>query len=569
LSILSLYRKRRNFRRLQHILRVLAKHGFGHVVSHLDMRWLMPWRWFWKRKEGEAGPGMTDPTALAQRISAAMQELGPTFVKLGQMLSTRPDLVPPEFAQEFRKLQDQVEPFDAETAMAIIEEALGRSLSEVFERIEEEPFAAGSLAQVHIARLKGGEKVVVKVKRPDADAKLREDTDLMRDVAILLERHVPESKVLRPQMLVDEFERTVRGELDFVNEASNTARFHEQFEEMKKVHAPRVYWQYTTNRVLVTEWITGENISNFERLERLGIDLRELSKTLLESFLHQFFETGFFHADPHPGNILVNEEGRIGLVDFGMVGHVDDALRSQLTLTVVAVSRKDVDTILDVYADLGVIQTGTDRDELRPEVLELINKYYGVPLRLVDAKQVVNEVLRLARRYEIRLPRDFVLLGKSFATVVGLAQALDPEINISEVIRPYARRLVSQRYSAKRLAESAGATLRQMRDLARTAPRDVQSILRRASQGKFEMQMRHTGLEDHVRELDRIGNRLAFSIITAAIIMSSGLIIAAKIGPVIGSSPFEDVSILGIIGYLFAGVLGLRLLIAISRGGRL
>ena len=410
---------------------------------------------------------------------------------------------------------------------------------------------------------------VVKVKRPDADAKLRDDTELMREIAILLEKHVRESQVLRPRMLVDEFERTVRGELDFVNEASSTARFHEQFEGNEKVRSPRVYWQYTTDRILVTEWITGENISDFERLDRLGIDRRKLSHSLAEAFLHQFFETGFFHADPHPGNILVDEEGRIGLVDFGMVGYVDDSLKSQLTTTVVAVSKKDVDTILDVYGDIGVIQAGTDREELRPEVLELINKYYGVPLRLINAKQVMNEVLRVARRYEVRLPRDFVLLGKSFATVVGLAQALDPDINISEVIRPYARRLVRRQFSGKRLAESAGASLRQMRDLARTGPRDVQSILRRASRGKFEMQMRHTGLEDHVRELDRIGNRLAFSIVTAAIIMSSGMIIAAKIGPMIGTSPFEDVSVLGIIGYLFAGILGLRLLNAISRGGRL
>ncbi|MFH0962793.1 MAG: AarF/ABC1/UbiB kinase family protein [Planctomycetota bacterium] len=563
MSIFSLYRKQKNLRRLQRILTVFAKHGLGHLMSRF--RRYLPWRWFLRGSKEDELVSLGDLSAVAKRLAAAMQELGPTFVKLGQMLSSRPDLIPIEFTTEFRKLQDRVEPFASSVAFNIIEQELGKPIGEVFEEIAEQPFAAGSLAQVYTATLRGGEVVVVKVKRPGVYEKLREDTSLMRDLAELIVRHVAEWRALQPQMVVDEFERTVMRELDFVNEASNTARFHEEYEGNERILTPRVHWQYTANRVLVMQRITGENISDFERLDRLGIDRRELARTLAEAFLHQFFESGFFHADPHPGNILVDDEGRIGLVDFGMVGHVDENMRGQLARTLVAVPKRDLETILEVYSDLGVIPIRANVEELRPDLQRIIDKYYGMPLRLIDTKQVMNEVLAVTRRYQIRLPRDFVLLGKAFATAMGLAQSLDPEINLGEVIRPYARKLIVGRLSPERATRAAGSVLRQIKDLALTAPRSIQGILRRAARGEFEMQMRHTGLEEHVRELDRIGNRLAFSIITAAIIISSGMILAAKIRPTV----FEDISILGIIGYMVAGIFGLRLLIAIARGGRL
>jgi len=561
MSIFSFQRRRHSIRRLQQILGVFARHGLGHVLARANLRRYLPWKTVWSAQRKEPAQ---DPESLARRVTDAFQELGATFVKLGQLLSARPDIVPPEFILEFRKLQDQVEPFDSAVAFELIEKELGRPTSEVFAQIDEEPFAAGSIAQVYYARLIDGREVAVKVKRPDVAKVITRDLDLMRELAKLAERHVPELGVLRPRMLVDELAETIQRELDFVNEASNTAQFHEMFAQEQQLSAPQVHWDLTTGDMLVLERLAGANIGDFERLDRLGVSRRELAKRVADTFLFQIFERGIFHADPHPGNILVDERGRLGLVDFGMVGRLDADLKNHLAATLAAVHSRDIDVIIEIYLELGVIPTDVAVADLHHDLRTMIDKYYGLPLRLLDARKVFFEVMALARRYKIVMPREFVLLGKAFATIGGLAQALDPDINLSVVIRPYARKIMAERFSPKQLAHSASKTMWHIKGLLRTGPGNVRTLLRKAARGDLGLQLRHTGLDHLSQELDRMSNRLAFSIVTAAIIISSGVLLANQVGPT-----YRGLSILGVVGYVVAALFGLYLLIAILRRGRL
>ena len=562
MSIFPLHRRRHSRGRIREILGVFARHGLGHAFDGVRLGRIF--RWHARGGREEAVGSLRDMAAVARRVCDAFQELGPTFVKLGQILSSRPDLIPPEFIVEFRKLQDKVAPFDSAQAFLLIEEALGRPVGEIFEHIDDEPIAAGSIAQVYHATLRNGDDVVVKVKRPDVDKIIMGDIAVLRKLAALVERHVPEIAVFQPEMLVDEFEQTVRRELDFVNEASNTAQFHAQFGDRTDVRAPKVCWEETTASVLVLERLKGANIGDFARLDRLGLCKKDLASRLIEVFMHQFFETGLFHADPHPGNILVDEEGNLALVDFGMVGRLDEDLKSHLVGTLMAVAGHDVDIIIDIYLELGVIPADVRVEDLRYDLHALMDKYYGIPIRLIDARSVLFEVIALARRYRIVLPREFVLLGKSFATIAGLAQALDPDINISEIVRPYARRLMADRFNPKRVLRSVSATAWQVRGLLRSAPHNLRVLLRKLARGELGLQLRHTGLEDLPTELDRMSNRLAFSIVTAAIIVTSGMLLDNKVGPQV-----FGLSLIGVVGYFVAGVLGLYLLIAILRRGRL
>ena len=561
MSIFSFQQRRRSIKRLREIVGVAARRGLGHVLTRANLKRYLSWKAFFNVQRQEP---THDPVSLAQRASEALQELGPTFVKLGQLLSSRPDLVPPEYVVEFRKLQDHVDPFDSEVAFELIEKELERPLGEVFARIEKQPFAAGSIAQVYYARLIDDRQVVVKVKRPGVSTVIMRDLDLMRELAQLIERHIPELAAMRPRMIVEEFADTIRRELDFVNEASNTTQFHELFATKEDVTAPNVHWDLTTGDVLVLERLAGANISDFERLDRLGVSRKELARRIASSFLFQVFERGIFHADPHPGNILVDDGGGIGLVDFGMVGRLDEDLKHHLAATLVAVSNRDVEVIIEVYLELGVIPSDVAIEDLRYDLRAVIDKYYGVPLRLLDARKVLFEVMALARRYEIIIPREFVLLGKAFATIGGLAQALDPDINLSVVIRPYARKLIAERFTPKRLARSASNTLWHVKGLLRTGPANLRTLLRKAARGKLGLQLQHTGLEELPQELDRMSNRLAFSIVTAAIIISSGVLLANQVGPMV-----RGLSILGVVGYVVAALFGLYLLVAILRRGRL
>lgn len=545
---------------MSQILQVLARHGFGHVVQWLNLQGYLPV--FKRLREAplQTTPGEGD--SLPARTRMVLQELGPTFVKLGQLLSTRPDILPETFVSEFRKLQDRVEPFPSDQAIARVEQELGADLGDLFTSFERAPRASGSIGQVHDAVLRDGRDVVVKVKRPGVESKIMSDLDLLSLLAQRAEA-VPDLRPFRPVMLVEEFGRAMQRELDYVGEASSTSRFRQSFEGRDGVRCPMVLWDYTTPNVLTLERLSGVKLDEPERLAELGIEPRALAQRLLDTFIYQYFESGLFHADPHPGNLMVGSDGVISIIDFGMVGHLDGELRNHLGTALLGIARKDTELIVDVFAELGMV-TDMGSSGMRSDILALLDKYYGIPLRHLDAGSVFRDVMQVARRQGILLPRDFVLLGKSLVTVMSIAKSLDPELNLRDTIAPYAKALMLEKVAPKRLAKLLGVNAWHVSNLLHQLPREARLLLRKALGGNLQIAFRHEGLEHFITELDRASNRLAFSVLVACLVIGSSLIMHAKVG-----GEIFGVSALALMGYLSAFVLGVWLLIAILRSGRL
>jgi len=561
-SILEISRGPRKVQRLTEIAAVLVRHGLTYLVDRLDLYRYLP-----KRKQliptGE--PDTLDRAGLARRLTVAMEALGPTFVRLGQLLSSRPDLLPDDFIREFERLQDQVAPFPSSEARAIIEEELQAPVGELFGTLDEEPVASGSLAQVHYATLPDGTEVVVKVQRPGVESQVLTDLSLLRPLAEYAERHVPELQMFQPTKVLDELERTIRHELDFVTEASNTARFHRELLPIDGVRCPRVYWDLTSSRVLTMERLGGARVTDVERLDAMGVDRPALARRLVDVFLKQYLEMGAFHGDPHPGNLFVAQDGTIGVIDFGMVGRLTPGLRDRLGALLVAVANRDVEVVTEICFSLGVMTDEVNEAAFKLGVLELLDKYYGMPLKRIDPRRVFGDVTALARDARILLPRDFVLLAKSLVTIISIARTLDPEFDVSALLRPRAKEMLRRRLAPAELAKSLGLNIWSIATLVQAVPRSFLRILRRAESGRLEFTMRHTGYEDFARELDRAANRLTVSLILASIVVSSSLLLALKTPPLV----VGEVSILGVLGFVVAGLLGLWTVWGILRSGRL
>jgi len=567
-----LARTRQQMRRLAPILRVLARHGFGHLVHRMHLHHLLPPR-LRVRAAGAEGE-----VSAPRRLVMVLEELGPTFVKLGQMLATRTDLLPEPYIAELRTLTERVTPFDTAQARRIVEAELGRPISELFGEFGDRPVAAGSMGQVYHATLPTGEGVVVKVKRPGIEETIRADLDLLELAARQAER-LEELRPFRPMMLVDEFRRSLQRELDFVAEASVTAKMRETLPE--KVRVPAVLWHMTTSSVLTLERLEGVSLSRREDLAALDVDKKRLARDLVEVFLHQFFRTGLFHADPHPGNILVTPDGRIGLVDFGMSGRLDDELRGYLVASFIALSRRDLDVITDVYLEIGAIPDEADLGRLKAELHEILDKYYGIPFHALNYSRCFADLMRVARAYRVLLPRDLVLLGKAFVTMVTVARELDPDFDLASVAKAYALRLAADRLSPARLAHEAAVQLWQVGQILRRFPREFRTLTRKLLSGSLQFTMQLREFERLARELDRATNRLAFSIIVGAIVIGSGVLLHARVPPymevllpgALGGDFFRtympQISALGLAGFLFAGILGVLLAVAIWRSGRL
>jgi len=561
LRLRDITRTPRRFQRLSHILQVLVRHGFGHMVSGLRLGEHLPIgkRFIEKRIALEE-------TSLAARIVLVLQELGPTYVKLGQMLSTRPDILPSEFIQELRKLQKDVKSFDPKLAKTIIEKELKKPIKELFSTFQDTPIACGSIAQVHAATLPDDTEVVVKVKRPDIEQIIRDDMDLLTLIAERAEG-IEELKPFRPVMLVGEFNRVIQNELDFITEASNTAKFYNLYRDKENVRIPKLYWDLTTSSVLTMQRFKDISLCDMKTIEEKGVNTRRLAAELLTSFVEQYFKAGIFHADPHPGNLMVSELGTISMMDFGMVGYVTEDLRSQLTTALFALLRKDMDLYVEIFMDIGAIPSYNSKniDALKASLLETLEKYRGIPLERIDLRNAFHDLMRVSREYALVLPRDFVLLGKSFVTVTGMARQLDPKLDLQKMITPVAKDLLRERLSPEHIRRMAGDASWHLTNLLAQGPKEMRQIIRKLLAGKIEVSLRHVELEYFAYELDRSSNRLALSIILAATVIASSLVMMAKIGPMV----MNDIPLFGILGYLFSTVMGIWLAIGILRSGRL
>jgi len=551
------------------VAQVLTRHGFGHIVERLQVRRIVPLpSWL-------AGPPpeAVEPDAMrsiGQRLVRVCEELGPTYVKLGQLVAARADILPAAVIEELSRLQDRVAPFPGEQARRIVLEALGRPIEEAFQRFDEEPFASGSMAQVHRGVAADGQRVVVKVRRPGIEGVIQTDVTVLRWLAAAAENHVPELRHVRPAMLVDEFAHATRRELDFINEASVTARFAEAFAGQPGLVFPAVRWDLTESGVLTLEHIDGSPLRDVlpdaARPEGAEFNRQALATRLAACFMRQYFELGLFHADPHPGNLLFLPPDRVALIDFGNAGQIDDELLGRLVIALLGTIRKEVDLVVDVLADTGALGEGTDRGVLRRDMREMLDKYYGLPLRRLALAEIFNELMEIVRRNDVTLPREFVLMGRSLVAAAGVALQLDPDLNLIEVIRPRLRETFLRQFSGRRLVREAGFGLWHLLNILRDAPRVLRDVLRRGARGQFQVSIRHQDLDRFAAELDRSSNRLAFSILMAAVFMGSSMVIQLP-----AEHQILNVSTryFGFLGYILSFFMGVWLVIAILRSGRL
>lgn len=565
MSLASLPRTVRTFARMRVIAQVLSRHGFGHFVDRLHLTSYLPTGRIFRRKKDNL-PEPIDPLeAVGLRLVRVCEELGPTFIKLGQIASTRPDILPRQVLKALSQLQDRVHPFGAVEARRIFEHDVGQTISDAFEKFDDIPFASGSIAQAHEARTKDGQRVVVKIKRPGIDQTVRLDVYVLKFLAEQAESLFPELRPYRPRMLVEEFTQTLERELDFINEASATTRFYNAFADDPHVTTPQVDWQLTGPGVLTLQFLEGQRFT--DALSAPDLDRSALAKRISECFVKQFFELGLFHADPHPGNLLVTTPATLKIVDFGMIGQLDDELLDRLVLGLLAIVKKEYEILVDVIADLDCFGPTTDRTLLARDLRIFVNKYYGLPVRRMDLSVVFGELIETVRQNDVTLPRDFVAAFKSLTIISGVVLQLDPEFNIVEIVQPRLSKLLRDRFSVRRIARTTGITAWHVAAILRDGPRLLRDIMRRTSRGRFQINIKHENIDYLARELDRSSNRLASAVILASTIICGTMLLSMDADVMLFD--WFPLRYLGLVGYLIASGMAVWIIIAIMRSGKL
>jgi ubiquinone biosynthesis protein len=554
----------RSLGRLSEIAQVMVRHGFGYFLEAHKLTDLLPGRSAEARLAAAAANGGGSPRG--QHLRELLDELGPTFVKFGQLLSTRPDVVPPDILVELRGLQDDVRPFPFEQAERVIEEDLGNTLDRLFLEFGRQPVAAASIAQVHRATLPNGKEVAVKVQRPGAPRQIEADLGLLYQAARLVKERVRALDFIDARGLVDEFARQIRQELDFRLEARNAQRFHHNFAGDPHVHVPRVYWTYTRSRVLTLEWLDGIQLADVDTTPLTLDERRDLAYLVAETWMTMIFRHGFFHGDPHPANILVLEEaGTIGLVDFGAVGKLTDDDMTKLTRLFIDAASENVDMLPKRLADLGVRYPKEREQEFLAELRELYYRYYGASLAEIDPIQVIREGFQLIYSMNLHLPTRFLLLDRSIATIGGVGVELYPDFNVFEVARPYARGLLMDRFTPQRIARRARRDTVRYAQILAEAPFQWHDFMEQVRDGQVEVGFVHKGLEDFLEQLQRVFNRIVIAVVVTGGLIGSSLIgIFAKSGP-----HFLGINVISVVGFAFSTILGLWLLWGVVRSGRL
>jgi ubiquinone biosynthesis protein len=549
----------RNIGRISEIAQVAVKHGFGYFLESHRLTDLLPWRAKQPFPEGT-------PSQRGQHLREMLDELGPTFVKFGQLLSTRPDVVPPDIIVELRRLQDDVTPFPFEQVELAVQEQLGQPIERLFLEFSERPIAAASIGQVHEAVLPNGHRVAVKVQRPDAPRQIEADLALMYQAARIAKERVRALDFIDTRGLVDEFARSIRQELDYRHEARNAEAFRRNFAGHPHVRIPKVYWTYTRNQVLTLEFLEGTQFVDVDPNEYSIEDRRRLAYLMTEAWMTMIFRHGFFHGDPHPANILVLEErDRIGLVDFGLAGTLTDADMSKLTRLFIDAANENVDVLPRRLAELGVRYERAREDEFRAELRELFYRYYGASLSEIDPLQVIREAFQLIYSLNLRLPTRFVLLDKAIATLGSVGIELYPDFNVFEVAKPYARGLMLGRFTPQRVITRARKEGWQLAQILYDFPYQVHDFLEEIRDGQLEVGFVHKGLDEFMHKVDVGVNRLV-----VALVVVGGLIGSSLIGAFTTAGPqVLGVNLLSFLGFVLSGVLGIWLLWAVMRRGRL
>ncbi|MBW2468691.1 MAG: AarF/ABC1/UbiB kinase family protein [Deltaproteobacteria bacterium] len=551
----------RHLNRYRQILAILFKYGFGDLLDRLSIdQYIGAGLQAISRKRAERVAKLTRP----QRLRMACEELGPTYIKLGQILSTRPDLVPVDILEELSRLQDEVPPFPFEDVKTVIESEFGLPAEKLFDQLDEKPLASASIGQVHEARTKDGEPVAVKFQRPDIQRTIEVDLEIMLHLATLAERHIKEFEIHRPVKIVEEFARTLEKEIDYRNEATNMERIARRFLDIPHIYIPAVFREFTTSRVLTTELIEGIKISKIESIDKAGLDRKVIAERIVGLVLKQAFEHGFFHADPHPGNIFVLADNVICLVDYGMMGLVDRATREAFVDLMDSVVHQQEVKTSQVLLNLTDWDEEPDIRALEREVADFMGRHFYKPLKDMEIGKLLQDLLHLTMRFRLRLPPDIFLMIKALSSVEGVGRALDPDFDLIAHARPFIERVKLERFGPKRISADVYDMMSRLLQFLHQFPKDLMDLTGMIRQQRLSLQLEHKGLDSMLATQDQTSNRMSFAIIIAALIIGSALIVISEIPPLV-----YGISLIGIIGYLVAAIMGIWLLVAIIKAGRL
>ncbi len=564
-TLLKLRSAYKNADRVRQILSVFLKYGFGHIIDQVRLSRFIPLR---KRLKALGKWPEGKELTVAESLRLAFSELGPSFIKLAQLLSARPDLITASFANEFKKLQDKVPPFSSVEAKKIIEKEIRMPIERIFSGFDERPMAAASISQVHHATLRDGSDVIVKVQRPNIREQIESDINILVAIAQLLEKNIPESRFYNPVGIVEEFSKTIRKELDFTEEAKNCCRFRKNFEDNPDIYIPKVFGEFITEKVLIMERIEGVRIDDIPAIDAMGIDRKGLAKAGVDAYFKMVLDDGFFHADPHPGNIYAMPSGQIGFMDFGIIGRVTDELKETMANTFLALINKDFDKLIDQYIEMGLVSEDADlmifRREFKADLYDFLEPLYGMSLKEINFAEYMDTVTHLAIKHNMKIPSDLLLVNKAMLILENIGRGLDPEFDFIAAAEPYASKLIREKFSPSRLYEKTKKNFEEITNFAVLFPRQMKQIIRKIVRDDIHLKLTHTGFDRFIRDMDKSSNRIAFSLVVSSILLSSAIMHAAGVGPKI----FE-ISILGLSAFFFALLLGIWLIISIIRSGRL
>ena len=552
----------RELPRLQEIAAVFIRHGLGDFVQRIGIAGVLE----------RAGQILTrnpvaEQTTLepAQRMRMALEELGPTFVKLGQVMATRVDLFPPSWIVEFEKLQAQVPPVPFEELLPELTRSLGRSPFEVFRDLDTRAYGAASIAQVHRAKLPDGTPVVLKVRRPGVREKIDADLRLLRRVSELIESEIPEARRYHPAEVAAQFARTLEREADFVTETRNIQRFAKNFAGDPNVVIPRIYPEYTSDVLLVQEHVDGIPATDLAAVERAGLDKKLLAARGVDAFLKMILIDGFFHADPHPGNVFYLPDHRMVIIDFGMVGRLSPQRRAQVIDLLGGLARMAEEPMIDVLLDWAG-DAYVDEAKLAADVNEMVFDYEGVPLKDIRAGHAIRQFAAIVREHSIVLPSDLSLMFKTLITLEGLGRQYDPDFHITEHLTPLVRSALSERYKPNELMRRGRSALTEFMSVVGGVPKDLARFLREARRGKTRIDLDLKRLDSFGRQLDRTLDRVTVGIMTASLVIGSAIVLTVQDGPTFLGVPVLPA--LGLVGYLLAFFNSLWIVYGIWRSGR-
>ena len=551
----------RHMQRYRQILTALFKYGFGDIVDTLKIeQYLEIGLQMVSRKRRERIETLT----RAERVRMVVEELGPTFVKMGQLLSTRPDLLPPEFLHELQKLQDHVPPFAFDQAKIIIETELGKSLFEIYESFEVEPLASASIGQVHRARLITGEDVVVKIQRPGIQKIIDIDLEIILHIATLMEKHLEGWDTQRPTKIIEEFAKTIENELDYGMEAAHTEHFAMQFNHDSSIYVPRIYHEATTRRVLSMEYVEGIKITDIERLEQEGLDRRIIAHSGLDLIMKQIFIHGFFHADPHPGNVFVLPRNIICYLDFGMMGRIDTHTRDHFAELLMSIVQRDETKVANALIRLTSHEEEPESYLLERAAGELIDRHFYRPLKELDLGNLLHQLFAVVAKFHLRVPPDLFLTIKALSTVEGIGRKLDPDLDIIAQAKPFMRQVQIDRLNPEKIGVEILSAGSDLAHLLKEIPGEFESILKQFREGKVKIAFEHRGLNPMLSTMDRLSNRIAFAIVLASLVIGSSIIVFSGIPPT-----WHEIPVIGLLGFIISAIMAFWLLLSTLKKGKM